>query len=127
MHMATLAQLNSDGCNPWANRQGDGTPGPNTDFIISWDQTGNSVTPSSIGVRYFNAATNSFTAPVTVLPANAQAAYRSDLLAGELAINLSAIEGEPTACLTFANIIPFSITGNSDSADYKDVVLSAWN
>ena len=30
------------------------------------------------------------------------------------------------SCVNFANIIPGTITGNSDTADYKDTVLAAF-
>jgi len=34
------------------------------------------------------------------------------------------IFGGSTACKSFANTIPSTVTGNSDTADYKDTILS---
>jgi hypothetical protein len=104
-------------CNPWANRA-DG------DFIILWDQSGNS---TLISVRTFE--NGSFGPPVALSAAQAVAAYgapnNTDTSRGEVGLNISAIVGgSPTQCLTFANIIPGTVTGNSDQADYKDTVLS---
>ena len=45
---------------------------------------------------------------------------------GEAAVNLTAtIFGGSNACLSFANTIPSTVTGNSDTADYKDTILGA--
>jgi hypothetical protein len=112
---ATEAQLIAN-CNPWANR----TAG---DFMILWDQQGGSL---DLYLR-----TWSGTAPNLVLSAptllNAlvsQAAYSDDGFRGEAAVNLTdTIFGGSTACRTFANTIPSTVTGNSDSADYKDTIL----
>ena len=45
---------------------------------------------------------------------------------GEAAVNLSEtiFELTPDECITIGNVIPGTITGNSDTADYKDVVLA---
>ena len=49
----------------------------------------------------------------------------ADTSRGEVAVNISAIvAGQGNQCLSFANIIPGTVTGNSDTADYKDTVLS---
>ncbi len=50
--------------------------------------------------------------------------YSSDGFRGEAAINITDVVfgGVPT-CLAFANIIPSTVTGNSDTADYKDTIL----
>src|SRR3954469_17859586 len=41
-----------------------------------------------------------------------------------VAVDLTAtIFGGSTACRTFANTIPSTVTGNSDTADYKDTIL----
>ena len=53
-----------------------------------------------------------------------QAAYSSDGFRGEAAVDLTAtVFGGSTACQTFANTIPSTVTGNSDQADYKDTIL----
>jgi hypothetical protein len=59
-------------------------------------------------------------------PTTARAVYGTgDTSRGEVAVNISAIvAGQAEECLSFANIIPGTVTGNSDSADYKDTVLS---
>jgi hypothetical protein len=114
------------GCNPWAHRA-------NGDFLISWDQQGNS---HDIYLRVFqspNWVTPASCAPANVTPLGckldsnqAEAAYTPTFDGGELAVNLVA-SGLATngACTTFANVIPGTVTGNSDTADYKDVVLKA--
>lgn len=112
---ATDAQLIA-ACNPWANRKAG-------DFMILWDQSGSS---KDLILR-----TWSGTAPNLVLSAGttlnaavSQAAYSSDGFRGEAAVDLTAtIFGGSTACKTFANTIPSTVTGNSDSADYKDTIL----
>jgi hypothetical protein len=112
---ATPAQLIAN-CNPWANRKAG-------DFMILWDQQGNSL---DLFLR-----TWSGTAPNLTLgaaqPLNStvsQAAYSADGFRGEAAVDLTAtIFGGSTACLTFANTIPSTVTGNSDTADYKDTIL----
>ena len=48
-------------------------------------------------------------------------------LTGEGAINLTAsgiFPAQPTKCITFANVIAATVTGNSDSADFKDTILT---
>ena len=103
-------------CNPWANRQAG-------DFMILWDQQG--------GSRDLYLRTWSGTAPNLVLSApqllNANvsaAAYSADGFRGEAAINLTdTVFGGSQACRSFANIIPSTVTGNSDTADYKDTIL----
>jgi len=52
------------------------------------------------------------------------AAYSPDKFYGEAAVNLTdAIFGGSQGCVTFANAIPSTVTGNSDTADYKDTIL----
>ena len=112
---ATHDQLIAN-CNPWANR----TAG---DFMILWDQQG--------GSRDLYLLTWSGTAPNLVLSAPtlldaavSQAAYSADGFKGEAAVDLTAtIFGGSTACRTFANTIPSTVTGNSNTADYKDTIL----
>jgi len=116
---AETALINS--CNPWSGRSGDGTP-QGSDFMILWDQSGNS---KDIYVRYFNSAAGKFGVAQLLNGSIAVAEYSTDLFRGEVAIDLTAVVGgNPTACLTFANIIPGTVTGNSDTADYKDTVLA---
>lgn len=121
------------GCNPWKNRmQGD--------FMILWDQNGNSLT---IIKRIFDEVNGQVVLPacptgwpgnaavadtafcVRILASNVLASYGAgDFSRGEMSINLSEeVFGESGACKNFANIIPNTVTGNSDTADYKDTVL----
>ena len=113
---ATDAQLTAN-CNPWANRTSD-------DFMILWDQQGNS---KDLYLRTWSGTAPNLTlgAP-TLLNANvSQAEYSSDGFRGEAAVDLTAtIFGGSTACRTFANTIPSTVTGNSDTADYKDTILA---
>jgi hypothetical protein len=106
-----------DTCNPWANRKAG-------DFMILWDQQG--------GSRDLYLRTWSGTAPNLVLsppgsPLDASvsaAAYSSDGFRGEAALNLTdAVFGGVQSCRSFANVIPSTVTGNSDTADYKDTIL----
>ncbi|WP_404387666.1 hemagglutinin [Humibacillus xanthopallidus] len=121
-------------CNPWANRDGDtddtGAPGPGGgdgpdigDFLILWDQQGGS--RDLFYRKWIGTAPNLTLAPAVPLTSSvAVAAYGSDGYRGEAAINITDVVfgGTPT-CLAFANIIPSTVTGNSDTADYKDTIL----
>lgn len=113
---ATDAQLIA-ACNPWKNR----TAG---DFMILWDQQGNSLdlflrTWSLVGGKLVLGA------PTLLNSAVSQAAYSADGFRGEAAVDLTAtIFGGSTKCLSFANTIPSTVTGNSDTADYKDTILA---
>src|SRR3954447_811418 len=112
---ATDTQLTNT-CNPWANR----TAG---DFMILWDQQGNSL---DLYLRTWSGTAPNLTlgAPTLLNAAQSQAAYSADGFRGEAAVDLTAtIFGGSTACRTFANTIPSTVTGNSDSADYKDTIL----
>ena len=112
---ATDAQLIAN-CNPWANR----TAG---DFMILWDQQGGSM---DLFLRTWSGTAPNLTlgAPTLLNAAVSQAAYSADGFRGEAAVDLTAtIFGGSTACLTFANTIPSTVTGNSDTADYKDTIL----
>ena len=112
---ATEAQLVAS-CNPWAGRRAG-------DFIILWDQQG--------GSRDLYLRTWSGTAPNLVLSnptllngTVSQAQYSADGFRGEAAVNLTdTVFGGSSTCRTFANTIPSTVTGNSDSADYKDTIL----
>jgi hypothetical protein len=107
-------------CNPWANRQ----PG---DFLIVWDQGGKAI---NIIKRtfYLDFGTGELAldAGVVLSAADSAAAVSIDKFRGEGAINLSrtVFPQSPTSCFSIANIIPGTVTGNSDSADYKDTLLA---
>jgi hypothetical protein len=113
---ATDAQLTAN-CNPWANRKAG-------DFVILWDQQG--------GSRDLVLRTWSGTAPNLTLSAGeklsasvSEAQFSPDGFRGEAAVNLTdTIFGGSTQCRTFANTIPSTVTGNSDTADYKDTILT---
>ena len=57
---------------------------------------------------------------------NAFAKISADKFRGEAAVNLTdtIFGGDVTECLTIGNVIPGTVTGNSDTADYKDTVLA---
>ncbi len=113
---ATQADLIAD-CNPWANRS-DG------DFMILWDQQGGSL---DLYLRVWDDSTGTLLlgAAEELDDAVSQAAYSEDGFRGEAAVNLTdTIFGGSTACLAFANTIPSTVTGNSDTADYKDTILA---
>jgi hypothetical protein len=104
-------------CNPWSGRQ-------TGDFIILWDQQGNA---TQISVRFYNATTRTFGPKIDLNNLTSRAAYSSDFFRGEAAIDFTAVVFPPTGeCLSFANTIPGTVTGNSDTADYKDTVLAAF-
>jgi hypothetical protein len=112
---ATDAELAED-CNPWANRQAD-------DFMILWDQQGGS---RDLYLRTWSGTAPNLTlgAPTLLNAAVSQAEYSEDGFRGEAAVDLTAtVFGGSTACRTFANTIPSTVTGNSDTADYKDTIL----
>jgi hypothetical protein len=112
---ATSAQLVAN-CNPWDNRRAG-------DFMILWDQQGGSL---DLFLRTWSGSGDNLTlgAPVALNSAVSQAAYSADGFRGEAALNLTdTIFGGSTACRSFANIIPSTVTGNSDTADYKDTIL----
>jgi uncharacterized repeat protein (TIGR01451 family) len=100
-------------CNPWSNRQAG-------DFMIVWDFGGGA---TDITLRTFDGA--AFDAGVNLSASGfAIAALNADSTRGEGAINLTdAIFGTQDVCFNVANVIPGTITGNSDRADYKDTVL----
>ncbi len=106
-------------CNPWANRQ----PG---DFLIVWDQSGGKI--NIIKRTFYLDATSKLAldAGVVLSATDSSAAYSADKYRGEAAINLShtVFPPNPTSCFSIANIIPATITGNSDTADFKDTVLA---
>jgi hypothetical protein len=114
-------------CNPWANRVGDDDgAGPHVgDFMILWDQQGGS---RDLWLRTWvgSAPSLTLTAPVLIPASYGQAAYSSGGSFGEAAINITqTIFGGVHTCLAFANVIPSTVTGNSDTADYKDTILTS--
>ena len=110
---ATQQQL-IDNCNPWANRA-------EGDFLILWDQQGGSTT---LLVREWQLVDGVLTLSDAVELLDYDAEYSADGFRGEAAINLTTNDlGSGGACLAFANVIPSTVTGNSDSADYKDTIL----
>jgi hypothetical protein len=112
---ASQAQLIAN-CNPWKNRQAG-------DFIILWDQQGNS---RNLYLRTWSGTGSNLTlgAPTLLNGAVSQAEYGSNGFRGEAAVDLTAtVFAGSTACQSFANTIPSTVTGNSDSADYKDTIL----
>ncbi|MCW2752634.1 MAG: hypothetical protein JWQ32_45 [Marmoricola sp.] len=113
---ATDAQLIAN-CNPWANRRAG-------DFMILWDQSGSS---TALVLRTWSADSAGHLTLGVGVPLNAtvsQAAFSPDGFRGEAAVDLTAtIFGGSNACKSFANTIPSTVTGNSDSADYKDTIL----
>ena len=103
-------------CNPWANR----TAG---DFMIFWDQQGGS---KDLYLRTWSGTAPNLTlSDPTLLNSNvSDAEYSADGFFGEGALNLTdTVFGGSNACRSFANVIPSTVTGNSDSADYKDTIL----
>ena len=128
-------------CNPWAGRQAG-------DFVLLWDQNGSATNvimavftgdPGEGNPLNFPDCSHSndcidlsnFPSPGT--PA-AEAKFGTDCGAGfvagqcgEMAIDLTAAGIFPvggTQCVTLANTIPGTVTGNSNTADYKDVILA---
>jgi hypothetical protein len=110
-------------CNPWAGRK-------TGDFVIMWDQRGTTFVPlRDIKKRKFT-CTGDTPGDCTLGGIedleSVEGAIADDLFTGEMAINLTEDVFDPNAgCQTFANVIPGTVTGNSDSADYKDTVFSA--
>jgi hypothetical protein len=110
-------------CNPWSGRK-DG------DFIITWDQQGNGLAFDDIKKRTF---TCTGSGPQTCTLGGiedletVEAAVATDRFSGEMAINFTEeIFNTAQSCITFLNILPNTVTGNSDSADYKDTILATF-
>lgn len=100
-------------CNPWDNRQED-------DFMLVWDQVGGAI---QISMRVFDGT--AFGAPVVLNAHEASATLNGDTSRGEAVVDLATVfPSDPTDCFSIANVIPGTITGNSDQADYKDTVLA---
>lgn len=112
----TQAQLIA-GCNPWKNRAAG-------DFMVLWDQSGGSQT---LYLRVWSGTAPNLTlsAPVALNTNVSEARFSPDGFRGEAAIDITAaLYGGVPQCLSFANVIPGTVTGNSDSADYKDTILT---
>ena len=112
-------------CNPWSPR----TDG---DFAIFWDQSGGS---KDVYLRVWDGNQHKFVPDqpgVKLDPAIAVARYGGtiatpDTSVGELAFNLTGAGlVQAGSCKSFANVIPLTITGNSqgDQADVKDAVFA---
>ena len=104
-------------CNPWANRAAG-------DFVILWDQSGSSTT---LYLRTWTGVAPNLTlgAPTALDASVSEAKFSTDGFRGEAAVDLTVtVFGGSTACRTFANTIPSTVTGNSDTADYKDTILA---
>jgi hypothetical protein len=100
-------------CNPWANRQ-------EGDFLLVWDQVGGTI---EISKRVFDGT--AFGAKDVLDGHEAAATLSADTSRGEAVVDLATVFPEdPTECFSVANVIPGTITGNSDEADYKDTVLA---
>lgn len=100
-----------DTWNPWDNRQ-------TGDFSLVFDTQGQNLVVVLCEYDEVSGGFNSTTLDSTV----SAAMFSADGLRGEGAVNLTAIlDG---GCFSFDNIIPYSVTGNSDRADFKDVVLA---
>jgi hypothetical protein len=111
-------------CNPWVGRQVG-------DFVIVFDYQGG---VSKVWKRDFEAdgaglKLNTGVLLNTPVPLPGQpvgkAATSVGELRGEAAVNLTAtvFPAVPTDCSSFANVIPYTVTGNSDTAAPEDVVL----
>lgn len=105
-----------DDCNPWANRAED-------DFLIVADYEGNDVT---VQVRKWAGPDNALTLVNEDLADGNWFGYADINGSGlvEIAVNMTEeVFGGELSCASLANVIPSTVTGNSDSADYKDAVL----
>ncbi len=112
-------------CNPFANR----APG---DFVIVWDQSGSSARiilrtwSDPDGGTWTKGQPLSLSSGVDLTNISAFAKYSADLFSGEAAVNLSdtVFPANPSSCTSIGNVVPGTVTGNSDTADYKDIVLA---
>jgi hypothetical protein len=122
------AQNLIDNCNPWRIRQ-------HGDFFINWDQEGNTLELADITMRTFTCSPVGAAdpedppicvlgAPTTFSAADVGAALSGDRFRGEMVINLTTTVFAGQGCTTLAGVIPNTITGNSDTADYKDTVFT---
>lgn len=117
---ATARQYQIDHCNPWANRQAG-------DVLLIFDQNGSA--GLQIWMRTFTGSAgfgqDLTLGPIEALDATvAAAASSADGLFGEAAIDInSVLFGDQPGCHTFNNILPSTVTGNSDTADFKDTAF----
>ena len=109
------------GCNPWQGR----TAG---DQVIVWDQQGNTL---SVGTRtWLDKPGGGLTlGPLVPLVAGSPvlaATFSAARSFGEAAVNLSAtvFAAATPGCVSYANVIPMTVVGNSDSADVKDMIFA---
>ena len=120
VYSGTPTETSLAGCNPFASRAAG-------DFMILWDQQGGSriLTKRVWGPTGATGSSLVLGGP-ELLGANAAAHYSPDGFKGEAAVNLTGA-GLTTgsACTTLANTVPSTVTGNSDTADYKDTVLTS--
>ncbi len=112
------------GCNPWAGRS-------NGDFIILWDQQGNLLNPTfpDISKRVFtcdSAKPANCTLGEPQALGTAVATISGDRFRGEMALDLTVDVFTGDSCESFANTLPGTVTGNSDTADYKDTVFAVF-
>lgn len=102
------------GCNPWRNRHAG-------DFLVLWDQQGSS---TALAKRVWQQAGPNLVLGASQPITNGVAKYSPDGFKGEAAVNITAEGLTPGGgCVSFANVIPSTVTGNSDTADYKDTIL----
>lgn len=111
-------------CNPWRGRQ-------SGDFIILWDQQGNGLAFDDIKKRTFTCTGSTVPQTCTLGPiqdlGTVAAAISGNRFRGEMSINLTdEIFSGADRCLSFDNVIPGTVTGNSDTADYKDTVFATF-
>lgn len=125
---STDAQLIAN-CNPWrtATEAGGKQVGRSAgDFLLLWDQSGSSaVFYKRVWTQASANAPLVLAAPVLLdSSTEAKGVYSADGTRGEASVNLTAAGlTNGTSCTTFANVIPSTVTGNSDTADYKDTIL----
>lgn len=117
---AAKRQEQVDHCNPWANRQAG-------DVLLVFDQNGSSSVQISIRTFSGPAGTGQKLTLGPSMPLTetmGAAAISSDGLFGEAAVDVNAVLfGGATGCRTFNNILPSTVTGNSDTADFKDTAF----
>lgn len=105
-------------CNPFAGRQ-------TGDFLLVYDFEGGD---ARIYMRIFNGT--SFGPTIDLVDAGfaeAELSAGDDTLRGEGVVNLAdagILDPASDECESFAGVIPGTVTGNSDTADYKDVILT---
>ena len=102
------------GCNPWKNRQAG-------DFLILWDQNGGS---TQLYKRVWSGTAPNLTLGGITAIGHGDAKYSADKFKGEGAVDITAENLGGGGCVSFANVIPSTVTGNSDTADYKDTILN---